>query len=433
MTVAADVAGRGRSESSSWSELLPSEKRIEATFCTVVTPLHKRIASFNYQMVKILNEGCAIHWNVVDNHDYHLNDKRKAAFLRKVAKRRGEIPPEPRDNYAQTVKEFFDTRDITEYMPGANVFTGLTLDETFEYFARQLESTPDETEEHRRLLRKYLASYHHASGLNLALEQVRTRYAVIIDPDLYVVRPGWLRDVIDHMTEHDLAVFGAPWNPRWYQKFRYFPCAHLMVIDLQKCPWRRDLLAPDLVRPGAKYISTFWLGFPEVRRQGRWRSFIHLLRNAVRAIEEDIHQRATIERSRDTGYSLLQHFRSRGDLKADTVVPVCAPRDGFEPATVSTVQRRVDGFLPDRWSYLPKRSGYMSREGFDAYGYPDCRSLGWEEFLWKGEPFAFHVRGERRRVPIGRSDDVKVLKRLNTILRRMGRPRIPDKTPAAGT
>jgi len=428
-TLKAGPEGRQKSTIEWWPHHRLGQAPVEATFCTVVTPVHKRVAAHNYEMVRLLNEDCEIHWNVVDNQDIHLNDKRVKAFLRQLANTRGKLGPDVREQYMNDAKaEYFDYGDVSEYVPGAKVLTGLTLNETFEYFYPQLESKPEEEAEHRRLLMKFLASYHHAAGLNLALENVRTRYAVVIDPDLYVVRPNWLREVIQHMADHDLAVFGAPWNPRWYQKFRYFPCTHLMVIDLQKVRWRKDMLAPDLVRPGGKWISTFWKQWPEERAKGRWRARRLLLKNLGRAVQEDLRQRGTIAASRDTGFSMLEEFRRNRALKAGVLTPVCAPTDSFQPATVTSIQRAFDAVMPDHMAYLPKKPGYMSARGFEAFGLPDTRAFGWEEFLWKGEPFAFHVRGELHRKPIGRTDDVQVLNKLNAMLRKLGQPPIPDRS-----
>ncbi|HEY5409564.1 MAG TPA: hypothetical protein VIJ94_02445, partial [Caulobacteraceae bacterium] len=329
-TLSADPAGRRKSQVSMWGD---QEFAVEATFCTVLTPVHKRVAAHNYQLSAELNPQCRIHWNVVDNHDVHLNNKRVKAFLRQLANTRGKVQPDLREAYMQNAKEeYYDYGEISEYMPGAKVYSGLSLDETFKYFFGKLQSKTEDAEEHRRLLSKFLASYHHAAGLNLAIENVRTRYAVVIDPDLYVVRPNWLKDVIEHMSVHGLAVFGVPWNPRWYQKFRYFPCTHLMVIDLQKCRWRQDMLAPDLVRPGGKYVSRFWLGFPEAAKQAKGRALVHLARHFATAVREDRRQRQTIGSSRDTGYTLLEEFRAQDRLRAETAVPVFTPALGFMPA-----------------------------------------------------------------------------------------------------
>ncbi len=401
----------------------------EVTVCTVLTPVHKKVAAHNHELMGLMNPQVRLRWNVVDNHDLHMNDKRVKAFARQLAKTRGKVGPDLRDRYLQSAKEeYFDYGAIGDYMPGAKVIEGPTLSQTFDDFYAALNSSPEEEKAHRHFLSKFLGSYHHAAGLNLALEQVKTRYAVVIDPDLYVVRPGWVAEVIRHMAERDLAVFGAPWNPRWYQKYRYFPCTHLMVIDLQKYRWRKDMLAPDLVRPGGKYISTFWQGWPEAAAQGAGKALIHLLRNLPQALREDFRQRATIGRSHDTGYSLLEEFAARPGLKCETLTPVFADADGFQPKTVNRPQRLLDGLLPDRLSYLPKRPGYVSAKGFADKGYPDCREHGWEEFLWRGAPFAFHVRGEMHRKPIGRTDDVQVLNKLNAILRAMDHAPMADRT-----
>ena len=425
-TLSAPPGGRRKSVIAYWSD---EDVAVTATFCTVLTPLHKRVAAHNFELNAALNPHCQILWNVVDNHDVHLNDKRVKAFLRQLAETRGKVGPDLRQSYMQKAKEeYYDYGDIQAYLPGAKVFNGPSLEETFAYFLPQLNSADEEQSEHRRLLTKFLASYHHAAGLNIALENVTTRYAVVIDPDLYVIRPNWLQEVIDHMSEHDLAVFGVPWNPRWYQKFRDFPCTHLMVIDLQKCQWRRDMLAPDLVRAGAKYVSKFWLEFPQMAKAGWSGALQHLFKNLSLAISEDRRQRRTIGASRDTGFSLLEEFKRDPRLKAEVATPVFTPSAGFMPTSVTPLQRVIDRLAPDRRSYLSKRPGSFTTQGFDAFGLPDTRSLGWEEFLWKGQPFAFHVRGELHRQPIGRMDDVEVLNKLNALLAKIGRPPLTDRT-----
>jgi len=421
--------GSRKSKIQYWTAQPDASPRTEVTFCTVLTPLHKKVAAHNYELVSLLNPDIDTPWNVVDNHDIHLNDKKIKAFLRDLAKIRGKVHPDQRDAYMQSAKEdFFDYGEILDYIPNANVIQGLSLEETFDYFLAALKPKPEEAKEYRHRLSKFLGSYHHAAGLNLALQHVKTRYAVVIDPDLYVIRPNWVQEVLDHMTKHDLAVFGAPWNPRWYQKFRYFPCTHLMVLDLQKYRWRNDMLAPDLVRPGGKYISTFWKGVSDLEKGGGALRAMDLLKNLKAAILEDMKQRTTISMSRDTGYNMLEEFATRPSLKSETLTAVFAPSDGYQPATVSRLQRLVDHLMPDGRSYTPKKAGYASEKGFKDLGYPDCRSFGWEEFLWKGEPFAFHVRGEMQRKPIGRMDDVQVLNRLNGILGHLNRPPLADRT-----
>jgi hypothetical protein len=46
---------------------------------------------------------------------------------------------------------------------------------------------------------------------------------------------------------------------------------------------------------------------------------------------------------------------------------------------------------PDSVSPIPKQAGYCTPRGFKCAGAPDVAALGWEEFMWRHEPFAFHV------------------------------------------
>ena len=57
-------------------------------------------------------------------------------------------------------------------------------------------------------------------------------------------------------------------------------------------------------------------------------------------------------------------------------------------------QFRIERLLPDRWCLVPKRPGYFSETGFRDRGLADLEGRGWEEFLWRGEPFGFHVRSQ---------------------------------------
>jgi hypothetical protein len=65
------------------------------------------------------------------------------------------------------------------------------------------------------------------------------------------------------------------------------------------------------------------------------------------------------------------------------------------------LSKLLDGLLPDRLSYRPKRRGSSTEVGFRERGYADVTAYGWEEFIWKGRPFGFHVRGQQvvNRVP----------------------------------
>ena len=34
------------------------------------------------------------------------------------------------------------------------------------------------------------------------------------------------------MDEKNLSLYGTPWHPKWFTKFRYFPCSHCLFVNL---------------------------------------------------------------------------------------------------------------------------------------------------------------------------------------------------------
>ena len=367
--------------------------KADVSLCTVATPLHKRMLGLNHQLVGRLNPDTAVEWLVTENADLHM-----AKGGRQHAR--------------------FETEPLKSLVPGARILPGPTLEEVHE---EELgETAGPEEAERRRLLDKYLGSYHHAAALDLAMAEVRTRYAIIMDPDFYVVRPGWIDEVLARMNEEDLSLFGAPWSPRWYQKYRNFACTHLMVVDLEKRPWTPGLLGPDLVGGGRRWASPIWTEYARRLIEEPSRARGYLLLRLPLAIFHDLRQRKTIGASRDTGYYLAKAALDDPDMRAELVTSVFAPEDGFMPAAVSLLQcwPMLEGLLPDEKRYLPRRG--VSAEGFVHLFYPDFRAKGWEEFLWQGEPFAFHVRGEMHRRPTGGVDPQTVGEALEQVMHRLG-------------
>src|SRR5262245_31363432 len=42
------------------------------------------------------------------------------------------------------------------------------------------------------------SSYHHGSALTVNLKDIRDRFLLVIDPDLFVVYPNWIRETTEH-------------------------------------------------------------------------------------------------------------------------------------------------------------------------------------------------------------------------------------------
>lgn len=213
------------------------------------------------------------------------------------------------------------------------------------------------------------ASYHHGAGLNLTLPRIATRYALFLDPDFFIVRERWVVELLEHAREQKLAIFGAPWHPGRLRKLRYFPCAHCLLIDLEQLPAASLDFTPGFDDPAAYAES-----------KGR---------SPLRKLDPlGIARRRSIGSSRDTGWRIYERWRREPALRVECLQPV------FRPAHWRMWLERP---LPDRLRLVPGRAGAFSERGFRELGWPDLASLDWEEFIWRGAPFGFHVRSHPKR------------------------------------
>lgn len=229
-------------------------------------------------------------------------------------------------------------------------------------------------------------SIQHAGALNLLLKHVKTRFFAVMHPDFYIVRPHWIQDVIAHMEASGLAFVGSPVYPRYFDKWRYFPCTQCIVVDREKIPVEDiDFMPGDM--------EMLERGYSMRDRRGLWK-----IAEAARLLYSRlIRMRSLIGTSRDSGYRLAQKFSARRDIRCECFQPFFRPRrdrDALDNKLwlLNTV---IEFFLPERLCFVPKRKASYSVKGFRDCGYPDAARHGFEEYFWAGNPFAFHQRGTR--------------------------------------
>ena len=109
-------------------------------------------------------------------------------------------------------------RKFTEYPYKVIVVDNNSGDESLEYlksldWIQLIERTPSDEQEH--------GSYAHAAAIDMALEQCNTEYFVSLHSDTFVLREGWLRDLIGLISnDQNCACVGSgklELTPQWRQ------------------------------------------------------------------------------------------------------------------------------------------------------------------------------------------------------------------------
>ncbi len=227
-------------------------------------------------------------------------------------------------------------------------------------------------------------SYHHAAALNMAIRRVKTRFALVIDPDLFVVYRDWISECLEHMHRRNLSFFGVPWHSRWYRKWRGFPCVHFLLIDLSKVSAGEIDFTPALVEDLAQ----------DAGPTATW----------MKAHMPLFYNRMLIETRRDTGWRLHHRFARRHAVELALPV-VDLDAELAKPKHLTTERGRwFERRMPARWSFLPARGSYIDSSDAPGFDNRPFRELGPEKFVWRGAPFAFHMRRNVRDEVFGRQD-----------------------------
>jgi hypothetical protein len=229
----------------------------------------------------------------------------------------------------------------------------------------------------------YRGSYHHAAALNSALGEVDTRFLLVLDPDLFPVYRNWISDCIEHMTRRGLSVFGVPWYYRWYRKYRYYPCVHFMLIDLQR-------------------IDRSELDFTPALKQDHERES-SALHGFFRRLAPTLYARFLIATRRDTGWRIHHRFAHRVGHRHGVAQPVIdVSAEIVKPKHLASADgQRRERLTPRRWSFLPAPGEYLEPGGAPGFEHTSFGQLAPEKFVWRGSPFAFHLRGNVRDVMNG--------------------------------
>ncbi len=185
------------------------------------------------------------------------------------------------------------------------------------------------------------------------------------------------------MARRDLSFFGVPWHSRWYRKWRDFPCVHFLLIDLAKVPVDRIDFIPTLV---------------EDRRMDESPRSLWMKKHTPL-----LYARMLIETRRDTGWRLRQRF---GRRKVDLALPVVdLGKELTKPKHLQSARGRwLERRMPRRWRFLPAPGACVYTEEAPGFANAAFQELEPEKFVWRGAPFAFHMRRNVRDKVFGRHD-----------------------------
>ena len=312
-----------------------------------------------------------------------------------------------------TICTVYTSNDVPYIQANARLIAELNVRESWRWLlVDNSDSRTDirlETDDHRRVVVEGVesdkaipewcrGSYQHAAALNKVASHLQTRFVLFLDPDLYIVKRGWIKAAIAHMVKNGLSFFGVPYSPKWYGKYRYFPTAHCLFVDLQKIPGESLDFTPDVVENGGQP------GTPSDTGQGNSGGDLLNSGELFRRVKGNTFKllrlsgRGGIGSTKDTGYRVFGRYSRDRGTRYESASPVYEPRAEFRGPmhALSWPSRLVERVLPDRLSFFPKRPGYYTKTGFRELGYPDVRHMGWEEFIWQDRPFSFHIRRTRR-------------------------------------
>jgi len=250
-------------------------------------------------------------------------------------------------------------------------------------------------------------SYHHAAGLNKALKIVTSRYVLFLDPDFFIIRPGWIKDVLAYMQSCKLSLFGAPFYPSHRTKYRYFPCVQCLFVDLERISKTELDFMPEIdelasVRSLKFKILTKWLLTQKrphdqhLYPNATFEMACHAFWDRLMALFLCGYSRILdVGSSRDVGYRIYRSFFNDNNQVSECLVPAWHNPLYTRSELLKHAIKKfiIRWFIPERLSSYPKRKNYSSSRSFSDFGLPDLISLGWEEYLWQGEPFGCHIRG----------------------------------------
>jgi hypothetical protein len=232
------------------------------------------------------------------------------------------------------------------------------------------------------------ASSQHGLALNsfIANHTITNRYLLVLDPDFFIYFDNWIGSVTAYMSDQRLDFFGAPWHPKWFTKYRGFPCVHCLFIDTHSVDIKSLDFTPD-IKPtlAADLKKTKFVVKIKTNLFSQLLSLIYSMSLL----------RLDIGKTKDTGGKIhAQALAHPMRWKSGLLLPCLHSDEWIMVAHLRhKLGRWVEKAVPNRWSFFPdKRSGYSYKSLVSSEISQDIANQGWEEFQWQSRVFGIHMR-----------------------------------------
>lgn len=199
----------------------------------------------------------------------------------------------------------------------------------------------------------------YSCAVNVLYKEVKTKYTLLIDPDVALLRRGWDRALVDEMERQGYDAIGAPYHPRKWRNYTGYPCVIFLLI-------RTELLQEsnlDFCAYSNNPLSSRWdlllqKRYPYFLNRFTWRLTAPMVQGT----------------SQDAGWRLPHLFRARHAKTKTFDIPFIRDVDYNFPGSLQRVK-------PTNIFRRPDRGLFESADFFDTE---------YEEFWHAGALLATH-------------------------------------------
>ncbi|WP_009965059.1 glycosyltransferase family 2 protein [Verrucomicrobium spinosum] len=237
-------------------------------------------------------------------------------------------------------------------------------------------------------------SFHHGKALNMALSYAITSHILLLDPDCFIVKDQWIREVPALMRRKQFCFWGTPYHPErlnaynvFGRTYMYFPTAICMFIDRARL--QKNLhFGLDFTPPVRGKINSFTyrdriLNAAKSHRSSVGKAIAIAREAGIRGLV-DVFRLTNLkwawDKRPDIGHLVYEQYHKKVKV-GYTAMHYSRPFPAWF--------KLLKALVPQHCTAYPKRNHYWTKQTF-AMLPPEVHER-WEQFFIRDEPFAFHL------------------------------------------